>query len=159
MLAFGGMDRRGIKPQTVILDDDGMALLFFSNGDVDLPDIPGAHAVSDGVIHQRLHRQGRQHEAVVSDVVVDVDVGKHQHLDLGVDPDVFQLLVERNQLGLVQRVQLLPQVSAESVDGLRGRLRGTQAEAADGSKGVYRKWGWICVIMIWMRCSAASAFS
>ena len=54
---------------------------------------------------------------------MDVDIWKHQHLDLGIDSDMFQLLAEGNQLRLVQRVQILAKVLAEFVDGLRRRFR------------------------------------
>ena len=51
-----------------------------------------AHAVADGVFHQRLDGQRRNIKVIVLDMVFNMDAWKPQRFDLRIQPGMLQLL-------------------------------------------------------------------
>ena len=141
MLTPGGLHLRRVEAYAVIPDLDHVVVGLPVGRHPHHPRLPDSDPVADGVLHQGLHREGGKVKVRVPDVVLHLDGGKAQHLDLGVNLGMLQFLLEGDQLGLVQGVQILPQVGAEGGDGVKGLLRVGEAQALDGHQGVVEEVG------------------
>ena len=90
----------------------------------------GAHAVADGVFHQRLQAERRQLEPGGTKVVFHLQlVAKAQLLQRQIVSGVVQLSGKRDGLFLCQRVHVAPQIFRKFVHGV---FRCRRVDAAEG---------------------------
>ena len=107
MLRVGLLQCFRVKSFSVVRNEDLMAGVVFPRSDRHETVLPDPDAVADRVLHQRLDRQGRDRKVGIPDIIFDPDAREADLLDLGVDPGMLQFLPDRDQIRLVQRIEIL----------------------------------------------------
>ena len=101
-----------------------------------------ADAVLDGVLHQGLHGQGRDLEAVRADLVYQGQLVPEAYLfDITVIADMLQFLGKRDHTALTDGIDIGPEIFGEIVDQIVGTVRIQLDQRTDGAKRIIDKMG------------------
>ena len=81
------------------------------------------HAVTDRILNERLDSERRQLEIIVLNIISHLDRRKSYHLDLRIHSGMFKLLGKWNEIRLVERVYILPEIHSEFFKCIRCLVR------------------------------------